>query len=122
MSILTPGSVLREMDRLAGRLASAPGDFSVIQGEKVGASGYYYVLDENGRIISHPQKALLGFGFRENSLYKAIHERGRGCARQKLGSEDKLVFFVPIKKLGFLCLSVSVSDLTGDDIRCGDLK
>jgi hypothetical protein len=119
---LTSDSVFRELDSHAEEIAGKPGEINSLKGIRVGTTGYYYVLDANGRIISHPVKALIGFGFRENSLFKTMQESGRGCARQKLGDEDKLVFFVPARGIGFVCLSISAAEFMQIDAPCQNQK
>ncbi len=114
----TPDAIFRELERHAERLAGKPAEVDALKGIRLGSTGYYYALDAHGRIISHPVKALIGFGFRENSLFKTMGESGRGCVRQKLGEEDKLVFFVPARGGGFICLSISAVELAGADAGC----
>lgn len=51
---------------------------SVFQSFKIGESGYTFIVDRNGRIISHPDKRQIGEDVSQNSVIKKLMKKQSG--------------------------------------------
>jgi len=93
---------------LAARLAS----------RRVGTTGFYYVLDGNGTVVSHPQSALVGTNFRRHWLFALLERERSGCITYQLGKRIHAVFFERLEDGGAVCLSILVDELSPPPADC----
>ncbi len=112
-----------QMNRIIGNVDRDYRNMVKVKDMRVGKTGYLYVISKNGRVIVHPQEALVGYSFIDNPLIKTILKMKSGCILQDLEGRRRYVFFRPVADQGFLCLSISTDDLdhsTGN-IMCSEL-
>ncbi len=104
-------AIRSDMKKKAEFLAKNSRDIPRLKDQRLGKTGYYYILSNTGRIIYHPQEALIGLSFFETPLVKKITSRKEGCIRQFLEGMDKTVIFVPIDDMNYLCFSINTQEL-----------
>ncbi|KDR93847.1 methyl-accepting chemotaxis sensory transducer with Cache sensor [Peptoclostridium litorale DSM 5388] len=70
---------------------------------KVGNTGYMFITDENGIIVSHPDESLVGKNISESekSLWDAVKEGESGFSEYKSGSENNAVAYLTNKSSRF---------------------
>ncbi len=78
---------------------------------RVGKTGYYYILDSDGRVVFHPRQALIGSTFNRTWFINQLLTERSGCLTYTLGNRTHYLFFSPINDSEILCLSIVSEDL-----------
>lgn len=110
--IYTAGNALINDIRYADRLSS----------KRVGKTGFFYILDRDDTVRSHPVKALEGRSFSSYSFIKKMRQRGSGCIRFGIESGENLLFFRTLENGWIICLSVMAEEIHGQAPACVPLK
>ena len=84
-------------------------------------TGYYYILNRQGRIIHHPNKILVGANFSTYPFIKEIIARGAGCLHHGAGEASLLMIFRPLGNGEILCLSVNTREVKSLTMKCDAL-
>ena len=95
-----------------------PSSITRLAVRRVGATGFYYVLDGNGTVVSHPQSALVGTNFRQHWLFALLEREKNGCVTYQLGRRIHAVFFERLEDGGAVCLSILVNELSPPPADC----
>ena len=75
-------------------------------GISLGKKGYIYILDENGKLIYHPQQQLLYSGLKEEKIQEVL-----GCDENSFVTEDgKLYSVSKSKETGWTVVGVSYTE------------
>jgi len=77
-----------------------------------GTPGYYYIIDNKGRIIYHPVKSLIGKDFSRYPFIKKILEERNGSFAMETGGKDTSVFYRELKDGSVLCYTIDSSRYT----------
>ncbi len=91
----------------------------LIKNRKAGETGFYYVIDLKGTILSHPRGLLVGSSFMRYNFVRKIIELRSGCIRYDAGELQQLVFFMPLTEESILCLSIPADEVTKSENACG---
>jgi hypothetical protein len=86
-------------------------NISQINNRKTGKTGFYYVIDLEGTILSHPRGLLVGSSFRRYSFIRKIIQMRSGCIRYDTGEIQQMVFFIPLHEESILCLSIPADEV-----------
>ena len=78
---------------------------------RIGKTGYYYVLDTDGRVVFHPRSALIGTSFSKVLFIDQLLGEKSGCLTYTLGNRKHYLFFMHIDDSEILCLSIVSEDL-----------
>lgn len=97
-------SIIRDIDENRGAVDR-------LKDRRIGKTGFYYIVDTEGRVLAHPQQALVGSSFRDHWFINTIIERGSGCITYRLGNRTHLVFFDRINDWEILCFSILAQDM-----------
>jgi hypothetical protein len=90
---------------------------------RVGETGYYYIINSAGTVILHPKKMLEGMKFQDNPMVRKIIREGKGCIRQNIEGQDRIIFYRALNNDRVLCLTINASDIEDRSrIICDDLK
>jgi hypothetical protein len=97
--------------------------YEKVRDMRLGETGYYYIIDSAGTVILHPKKMLEGMKFQDNPMVRKIIREGKGCIRQNIEGQDRIIFYRTIKNGRVLCLTINSSDIEDRSrIICDDLK
>ncbi|MBN2159232.1 MAG: Cache 3/Cache 2 fusion domain-containing protein [Spirochaetes bacterium] len=109
---VTADRIRADMASVVKSIRANRGTIDRLNDRRVGKTGFYYIVDTNGRVVAHPQKALIGSSFRDHWFVNTIIDRGTGCISYRLGSRTHLVFFNRLDDWEILCFSILADDLT----------
>jgi len=121
---LSVGRIRSGMDSIIKDVAANRGAISLLKNKRVGKTGFYYVVDSDGRVVFHPQAALIGTIFKDDWFISQLLMEKKGCLAYQLGNRKHLVFYEPLNDTEILCLSI-ISDDVGQvpaDCRQPELK
>lgn len=112
-------SVIRlELAAIRDRIERDPSSMAQLPGRRVGTTGFFYVLDGEGAVVSHPQSALVGTNFRHHWLFALLEREKSGCVTYQLGRRIHLVFFERLEDGGAVCLSILAEELSPPPVDC----
>ncbi len=86
-----------------------------LKNKRVVGTGYFYILDREGRIVFHPRTLLIGSDMSSYSFVKKLLKSDQGCISFYAEGRTAVVFFKRINQLYTLCLSVPGERISG---RC----
>ena len=81
-----------------------------LRDRRVGKTGFYYVLDSDGRVVFHPRPALIGTSFSKTWFINQLLTEKSGCLTYTLGNRTHYLFFLPLNDSEILCLSIVSED------------
>ncbi len=110
--------IRKEMEFTRDFMNREKGNASLINKRKAGKTGFYYVIDLKGTILSHPRGLLVGSSFRSYNFVKKIIELRSGCIRYEAGEMQQLVFFMPLTEESMLCLSIPANEVIKSENAC----
>ena len=90
----------------------------MLKNKRLGLSGYFYVIDHEGRIVYHPKEALIGMSFRDNPFVRRLILKRSGCIEQHIEGRRRVIIFRSIDQYRILCLSISSFEINLKDIDC----
>lgn len=119
-SAITPSipAISADMEEHVKKAASRSLDRDSLRSRRVGKSGYYYVVDADGRVVMHPSAMLEGRNFGSLWFMQQVLARRQGCLRYRLGDRTYAIFFVPLGEREILCLSVLADELRSGFLDC----
>ncbi|MFC1669794.1 hypothetical protein ACFL20_05325 [Spirochaetota bacterium] len=89
-----------------------------IKNMRQGKSGFYYILDNDGKVIYHPHALLVGRSFKKFWFVKGILKNKSGCYRYVLGNREHLIFFDKLNKREIICLSIPSAEVINYSGKC----
>ncbi len=111
-----------EMESTRDLMSRKKRNVSLIKNRKAGETGFYYIIDLKGTILSHPRGLLVGSSFRRYNFVKKIIELRSGCIRYDAGELQQLVFFMPLTEESILCLSIPADEVIKSEDACRRVK
>ncbi|MBN1496173.1 MAG: hypothetical protein JXA07_05350 [Spirochaetes bacterium] len=108
---LSAGRIRSGMASIIKEVAANRGAISLLKNKRVGKTGFYYVVDSDGRVVFHPQAALIGTIFKDDWFISQLLLEKKGCLAYQLGNRKHLVFYEPLNGGEILCLSIISDDL-----------
>jgi hypothetical protein len=120
--ILNPDAVFHHADGIAQSLRTGAITPQSVKNLKVGKSGYYYILDNEGTVIAHPNASIEGINVSGIPLVQRAAEKKSGCFIQFFDGMEKVVVFRNAGTHGTLILTVSRDDISGPISGCERLE
>lgn len=117
-SIVTQSSLQRQLAQARAIAAQGRSAMQKLRTLRVGKSGFYYVIDCEGRVLSHPQPALIGQSFKGIWFTAKIIGEKKGCLRYQLGNRTHLILFDEADECTFVCLSILADELFSQPDGC----
>jgi hypothetical protein len=90
----------------------------VLKERRIGLTGYFYLIDSNGRILYHPEEALIGLSFRDNPFIRKLLEKRSGCFEQLIEGQNRVILFRSVDAHRILCLSILSSEVDIAALNC----
>ncbi len=108
---VTPSRIKKELSSIQRSIGRDRGAIEGLGRLRMGRSGFYYVVDGEGRVVFHPQSALIGSSFKNHWFINRIISEGTGCISFRLGNRTHLVFFERINDFEVLCFSILADEM-----------
>lgn len=86
---------------------------------RIGATGFFYIVNSDGIVVFHPRPALIGTSFRNHWFINKIMEEKTGCLTYRLGNRTHVVFYERLNEEEILCFSIVSDDLGAPPAECG---
>ena len=115
-----PGpSLEREMRRTAEARISGERFIEELPSIRLSKSGYFYLVGEDGTVLSHPKSGMRGMNFSDLPFVRAMFGRKAGCMEQEMDGARRIVLFRTLDNGAMLCLTISASDVADiTSLRC----
>ena len=97
--------------KTAVRLNAGSMMFNDLAENRIGKSGFFYILSPAGIIVYHPNQPLTGRNVADVPQVKAILASESGVSTETLGGLSRTVFFRRLESGNTLCLSLDASEL-----------
>jgi len=97
-------------------------NISKLKNQRIGSSGFYYIVDLNGLVVYHPEGFLIGSNFKKYWFVDKIIKEKMGCFRYFFGRIEHLIFFEPLNDREILCMSILASDFDNSMLNCRLIK
>ena len=81
---------------------------------KIGESGFFYILSNDGILLLHPHGALAGSDFSSIPSVKVMMSKEEGVQADEMGGVSRTVFFRRLSSGNILCLTVDTEELKGE--------
>lgn len=111
-------SLRGEMETIRNFINRKKRNISLIKNKKAGETGFYYIIDLQGVVLSHPRGLLVGSNFMRYNFIKKIIQARSGCIRYDTGKMQQLVFFIPLNEGSILCLSIPTNEVENSEGAC----
>lgn len=115
-------AVRKEMAAVIQDVSRDRRSLSALRSKRIGVSGFFYVIDSEGTVVFHPQAVLIGSNLRKYGFAAAVTGGRSGCLRYSLRGKSYLLFFEPLGKDEFLCLSLPEEELAGPAVPCSEYR
>jgi methyl-accepting chemotaxis protein len=84
----------------------------ILKLDKMGYPGYYYILNEKGKILYHPKKSLINLDFSRYDFVKVILQEKNGAFTMTINNTETSVFYRELSDGSILCYSIESSKYT----------
>jgi len=107
---MTAANIEAELNKRAEKINSSREE--ILKLDTKGYPGYYYILDKRGRILYHPEKALINLDFSRYDFVKIIIQEKNGAFTMAINNINTSVFYRELKDGSILCYSIDSSKYT----------
>ena len=97
--------------KTAARLNTGTMTLKDLSNNRIGKTGFFYILSPAGVIVYHPNQPLTGRNVAEVPQVKAILSSEGGVNTETLGGLSRTVFFRRLESGNTLCLSLDASEI-----------
>lgn len=115
--IPTPAGIRNDMGAVIRDVSVNRGALDGLKKRRIGKSGFYYVIDLDGKVVFHPQLALIGTSFSKIWFIDQLVAEKSGCLTYQLGNRSYHIFFEPLNDSEILCFSI-ISDELNQPAGC----
>jgi hypothetical protein len=92
-------------------------------GEKqIGKTGFYYIINSEGRVVFHPQLILIGKSFKGLWFIEPVLKVNDGCINYSVSGNRNYLFYKKINNDEILCFSIMQEEIAGYIQGCDEIK
>jgi hypothetical protein len=92
-------------------------------GEKqIGKTGFYYIINSEGRVVFHPQLILIGKSFKGLWFIDPVLNGNSGCVNYSVSGNRNYLFYRKINNDDILCFSIMEEEITEYIQGCEEIK
>jgi hypothetical protein len=91
---------------------------NVLMKERIGKTGYYYIISSNGIVIAHPQAFLKGADYSKFSFIQDILNNKSGCTSYTVTDKEFTIIHEPLNVEEVLCLTIQSNELSDEGAMC----
>ncbi len=117
-TLVTSSTIRKEMAALKKDIDSNRASMESLKNKRVGSTGFYYIVNNDGKVVFHPQAALIGTSFKDHWFINKIIEERTGCLSYQLGNRTHVVYFEQLNDSEILCLSILSGDIKPNAAEC----
>lgn len=111
-------NITRELQASAESIKKDRSLVYTLDQKKIGATGYFYIMRNDGVILYHPKKALINFSFSEYAFAKKILKEKNGCLTSTADRITRYIFYCEIDKNEILCLTIDSNEVDETSLDC----
>jgi hypothetical protein len=108
---ITVQLVETELQRKAG-LFDANSEYGLLKEERIGQSGFYYVLSPEGRLVAHPNPLWIGRDFSDIRSVREIIKGNKGVISADEGGIRRTIFYLKLENGDYLCCTIDTDELS----------
>jgi hypothetical protein len=90
--------------------------------KQIGKTGFYYIINTDGRVIFHPKLILVGKSFKGLWFIDPVLKGNEGCIKYNVSGNKNYLFYKKINSDEILCLSIMEEDITEDIQGCDEIR
>ena len=117
-TMVTSSTIRKEMAVIKQDINANRGSMERLKTKRVGSTGFYYIVDVDGKVVFHPQAALIGTSFKNHWFINKIIDEKSGCLSYQLGNRTHVVYFEQLNETEILCLSIVSNDIQQAAMDC----
>jgi hypothetical protein len=110
---VTMTGIRTDLESVSRKISANRSFMDSLRDRRIGKTGYYYVLDTDGKVVFHPRTALIGSSFSKIWFIDQLLAEKSGCLTYTLGNRTHYLIFIPLDDSEILCLSITSEDLSG---------
>lgn len=118
---VTVASIQKDVESFRGEIEKDRNAILSVRHRRVARSGFYYIINSEGKIVFHPRPVLVGADFSRFYFVKEILKKREGCFFYSMGEISQLMIFRSLNSDEILCLSIPADEVHGDDLSCDNL-
>ncbi|OHD71364.1 MAG: hypothetical protein A2W19_10185 [Spirochaetes bacterium RBG_16_49_21] len=117
--LITVDGIKTETASIKNDITRDRANINKLKNIRVGATGFYYVVDTDGMVVFHPQSSLIGVSFKNHWFINRVIAEKSGCLTYRLGLRTYLILYEPLNDSEILCLSILTEDVRSLPPECG---
>ena len=92
-------------------------------GEKqMGKTGFYYIINSEGKVVFHPQLILVGKSFKGLWFIDPVLKGNEGCVNYNVTGNKNYLFYKKINNDEILCFTIMEEEITEYIQGCIEIK
>jgi len=117
-TLVTTSTIRKDMAAIKKDIDINRSSMEGLKNKRVGSTGFYYIVDIEGKVVFHPQTALIGTSFKNHWFINTIINERSGCLTYRLGNRTHVVYFEQLNESEILCLSIVSNDIREPTTEC----
>ncbi len=118
---VTVASIQKDVENFRSDIAKDRNAILSIKTRRVAKSGFYYIINGDGKIVFHPRPLLVGADFSRFLFVKEILKKREGCFFHSMGEVSQLMIFRQLNSDEILCLSIPSEEVHEENLTCENL-
>jgi len=111
-------SIQKKLDLFSSEIQKDRNTILTIKKRRVSQTGFYYIINSEGKVVFHPRPLLVGADFSRFYFVAEMLKKREGCYSVNRGSSDQLMIFKPISSDEILCLSIPAHEVASQNLAC----
>jgi hypothetical protein len=114
-------SIKMEIARVKKKIGNDRSYIQKLKDRRFSKGGFFYIIDNDGMVVFHPQTPMIGWNFKNDSLISVIIKEKSGCLRFTSNNQELYVFFDRLNAAEIICFSIASSSLTAPETGCTEI-
>ena len=115
---ITEQNVIKELQQTAESIKKDKESIYKLDSKTVGKKGYFYLMNNKGRILHHPKKGLINSDFSRFPFIQKILEKRNGCISFNADGTKRYLFFNEAGGDEILCLTIDMNEFNEPVYGC----
>ena len=107
-----------EISKVKSAISRSRDNIILLKDKRVGNSGFYYIINNDGVVIFHPQSVLIGRSFKKFWFIDAILKEKSGCLKYYVGEKEQTIYYRDINEYEILCFSIMSEEVDDSTSEC----
>ncbi len=114
-------SIHKKLDLFCSEIQKDRNAILTIKNRRVSRTGFYYIINSEGKVVFHPRPLLIGADFSRFYFIAEMLKKKEGCYSVSKGSSEQLMIFKPVSSDEILCLSIPAHEVGTQNLACESL-